>query len=137
MPRKPPSTKLAIVAQHPGATLPQPPCKLGPAGMDLWTSIVCAYEFGDRGSLETLGQACSAADRAAEMAAQIDRDGVAIRTKTGLRDHPLLKHELAARAFVVRALARLDLDLEPVRAGPGRPGGGSVGVTWKALPDAH
>ena len=40
---------------------------------------------------------------------------------------PLLKHELAARAFVVRTLARLGLDLEPVRAGPGRPPGARGG----------
>jgi terminase small subunit-like protein len=134
MPRKP-SPKLAIVADHPGATLPQPPLKLGAAGMSLWRDVLAAYEFSDRGSYETLAQACSAADRAAEMAAQIDQDGVVLRTKTGLRDHPLLKHELAARAFVVRSLARLGLDLEPVRPGPGRPGGGGVGISWKALPN--
>jgi hypothetical protein len=55
------------------------------------------------------------------MRVQIDQDGECIRTKTGPGDHPLLKHELAARAFVVRTLGRLGLDLEPVRAGPGRP----------------
>jgi hypothetical protein len=134
MPRKPPSPKLAIVAQHPGATVPDPPMKLGQAGLSLWRDVLAAYEFGDRASYETLGQACAAADRAAEMAAQIDQDGVAIRTKTGLRDHPLLKHELASRAFVCRSLARLGLDLEPIRPGLGRPPGGS-GISWKALPE--
>jgi hypothetical protein len=137
MPRKPPSPKLTVVAQHPVATPPEPPCKLGPAGLSLWNDILAGYEFADRASYETLAQACASADRAAEMAAQIDADGVAIRTKIGLRDHPLLKHELASRAFVVRALARLGLDLEPVRAGPGRPGGGGAGITWKALQALH
>jgi hypothetical protein len=41
----------------------------------------------------------------------------------GVRDHPLLKHELAARSFVTRALHRLNLDVEPTRDGPGRPPG--------------
>jgi hypothetical protein len=100
--------------------------------MGLWSDILGAYEFSDRGSYETLCQACLAADRAAEMAAQIDADGVAIRTKAGLRDHPLLKHELASRSFVVRSLARLGLDLEPIRAGVGRPPGG-VGISLQDL----
>jgi hypothetical protein len=136
MPRKPSAPKLVVAAPHPGLTLPEPPIKLGLVGMSLWRDVLVAYEFSDRASYETLAQACSAADRAAEMAEQIDRDGVAIRTKTGLRDHPLLKHELAARAFVVRSLAKLGLDLEPLRAVAGRRGGSSVGIGWKALPSA-
>jgi hypothetical protein len=44
-----------------------------------------------------------------------------------MRDHSLIKHEIAARSFVVRTLARLGLDLEPVRAGPGRPAGARGG----------
>jgi hypothetical protein len=46
--RKPSSPpKLAVIPQHPGATLPEPPCKLGTAGMDLWRGIVSSYEFSD------------------------------------------------------------------------------------------
>jgi hypothetical protein len=55
-------------------------------------------------------------------------DGEVIRTKTGFRDHPLLKHELGARNFVCRTLSRLGLNVEPVR-GPGRPGSGGLGIT--------
>jgi hypothetical protein len=43
-----------------------------------------------------LQQICAAADRVAEFALTIARDGPTIRTKTGLKDHPLLRHELAA-----------------------------------------
>ena len=68
-------------------------------------------------------QICAAADRAEECAEAIDRDGPMIRTQNGLRDHPLLKLELASRAFVVRSLHRLGLDIEPTRNGPGRPSG--------------
>jgi hypothetical protein len=68
-------------------------------------------------------QICGAADRVAEYSETIARDGAVIRTKTGLRDHPLLKHELAARSFIVRALHRLGFDIEPPRDVVGRPPG--------------
>jgi hypothetical protein len=52
-----------------------------------------------------------------------------IKGKNGLRrDHPLLKHELSARSFVVRSLHRLGLDIEPTRDGSGRPPGS---FNWK------
>ena len=41
---------------------------------------------------------------------------------TGMvRDHPAIKHELAARAFVASMLERLGLVHANVRAGVGRP----------------
>jgi hypothetical protein len=49
-------------------------------------------------------------------------DGEVIKAKTGWRDHPLLKHELANRAFVTRCIARLGLDVEAVKP-IGRPPG--------------
>ena len=61
-----------------------------------------------------LAQACAMLDRAEELREQIDGDGAVVKLKFGLRDHPALKHELAARAFVVRTLARLGLDVEPI-----------------------
>ena len=67
-----------------------------------------------------LQQICEAADRVQELAAIIARDGPVVGTKHGPKDHPLLKHELAARSFVVRSLQRLGLDVEPVKA-IGRP----------------
>jgi hypothetical protein len=132
MPRKP-GANLKVIGATPASAMPAPPCKLGAVGMSLWTDIVRAYEFSDRASYETLAQACAAADRAERCREQIDADGEVIRMKAGPRDHPLLKHEIAARSFVVRTLARLGLDLEPVRGGPGRPGGGGVGVSWEQL----
>ena len=43
-----------------------------------------------------------------------------LRTKSGIREHPALRCELASRSFCVRTLARLGLDYEPVKA-VGRP----------------
>jgi hypothetical protein len=129
MPRgsKSKSPRLTVI-KHQTATQPvetglPPPAHLGPVGRDLWSEIVEAYQFEDRASYETLGQACAAADRAAACARQIAEDGEVVRMKGGgVKDHPLLKHELANRSFVVRSLARLGLDLEPVRP-MGRPPG--------------
>ena len=72
------------------------------------------YEIADVGGREMLAQACAALDRAEELREQIDQDGAVVKLKSGLRDHPALKHELASRSFVVRTLARLGLDVEPI-----------------------
>ena len=53
----------------------------------------------------------------------MNRDGEVITTRQGVRDHPGLRHELASRAFVVRTLQKLGLDVEPLRPAPGRPPG--------------
>jgi hypothetical protein len=39
----------------------------------------------------------------------------------------LIKHELAARALACRLLARLGLDVEPIRSSVGRPPGRATG----------
>jgi hypothetical protein len=114
---------LTVIPTRSRSKLAQPPGKLDKTGMSLWQDITAAYEFGDRASYETLFQACAMADRAAQLRDQIDKDGVMVPSSQGIRDHPLLKHELAARSFVVRALQRLGCDLEPVLA-MGRPAGG-------------
>lgn len=68
-------------------------------------------------------QICLAADRAEEYAQIIAADGPVIRRKNGLKDHPLVRHELAARSFIVRSLAKLGLDISPPRSTVGRPSG--------------
>ena len=79
--------------------------------------------------LETLSQICSAADRAEQCAQIIARDGPVIETKSGPREHPLLRHESVSRAFVVRSLNRLKGELT---GRVGRPAVG-FGVSYKFL----
>jgi hypothetical protein len=100
----------------------KPTRKLGSAGQNLWASVTAEYAIADSGGVEMLVQACQALDRAEKCRALIDRDGEVIANAKGLRDHPLLKSELANRSFVVRTLQRLGLDVEPVRP-VGRPAG--------------
>jgi hypothetical protein len=82
------------------------------------------YAIRDAGGIELLLLACEATDRAASLRDQIDRDGELISTRSGLRENPGLRPELANRAFISRTLQRLGLDVEPVRPGVGRPGSG-------------
>ena len=102
---------------------PGPPRPLGKHGMALWRSVHAEYLLTDAGGTELLCGACQALDRAEACRAQIDKDGELLRWKGGVREHPLMKAELANRAFVSRSIARLGLDVEALRSGPGRPSG--------------
>jgi hypothetical protein len=54
----------------------------------------------------------------------IDNDGEVISTRTGhVKEHPAIRGELANRQFITKTLMRLGLDVEPLRASVGRPGG--------------
>jgi hypothetical protein len=121
MDEKPPT----IVAL-PTSTRIGPSGILGETGQDLWRRVMAEYDIADCGGREMLFQACSAADRASQLKAQIDRDGAVIRSRGGIRAHPALKEELACRSFVVKALRLLGLDVEPLKT-IGRPG---AGVGW-------
>jgi hypothetical protein len=100
----------------------EPPRQLGEHGLAFWRSVQSEYAVSDTGGIELLAQAAAALDRAEECAAVIARDGLTIQGSSGIKDHPLVKHELANRAFVTRAIARLGLDVEPVQR-VGRPAG--------------
>jgi phage terminase small subunit len=119
MPKKPPLSLVPPVGTV--VTLPDPPPSLGEAGLSLWRSVQSQYQILDAGGLEILRQACAACDRAAQYAAIIDEQGPVIMTKTGLREHPLVKAEIATRALVGRLISRLGLDIEALRPLPGRP----------------
>src|SRR5262245_43653632 len=116
-----------IVVQNPVANTPDPPRSLGNHGRSLWDRIMAEYLIQDSGGSEMLCQAAEAVDLIAALDEEIRRDGLIVHTRGGVRDHPALKHQLAARAFVVRTLHRLGLDVEPLRPAPGRPG---RGIGW-------
>jgi hypothetical protein len=121
MARKP----LHIVAIS-DVTGPQPSRPLGEQGRALWDRILSEYVVDDASGIELLTQACQACDRAEALAAHVAADGEIVRTPNGIKAHPGIKEELACRGFVVRTLARLGLNYEPLRSGPGRPPGGGA-----------
>jgi hypothetical protein len=125
--------KLHVIPARTAANLPEPPGKLGKTGLSLWNRVQAEYAITDVGGLELLAQCCAAADRAEALSAQIDRDGAVVRTKNGLKEHPGLRGELAARSFVCRTLTRLGVTTEPLKQ-IGRPCGG---FGWSGDDDAN
>ena len=115
----PPLTLIDSGADHRAS----PPRKLGKHGRSLWDAVMAEYRIDDRGGMELLVQACAAADRVEALAERINSDGEVIHTRTGPKAHPALRDELAGRAFIVRTLERLGLNLETVKP-VGRPAGG-------------
>jgi hypothetical protein len=110
--------KLSIVS--PGANGIAPPRPLGDHGMALWDRVQGEYAITDTGGIEMLTQACAAVDRIESLRAAINRDGEVVVIKGVPKAHPALRDELANRAFVVRTLERLGLNVEAVKP-PGRP----------------
>jgi hypothetical protein len=111
---------LSLVQSTP--TDPAAPRTLGEPGRKLWNAVQSEYRIDDIGGTEILAQICCAADRVEQLAGQIAIDGPTIMSKTGLREHPALKAELALRAFICRNLQRLGLNLETIKP-VGRPPG--------------
>ena len=124
MGKKPPPLHLVTAAT---AKAPPPPRALGKHGSGLWRRVLGEYDISDVGGLELLALACEELDRAEDLKAQINADGLVIKTRTGMKEHPSLRRELAARAFIAKTLLKLGLNVEPLHPSPGRPGGAGSG----------
>ena len=55
------------------------------------------YHITDVGGIELLTLACQALDRKESLRTLIDEQGEIVETQHGPKDHPALRHELAAR----------------------------------------
>ena len=85
--------------------------------------------MSDSGGRELLCLICQCLDRCEGLREKIDAEGEIVKVKGVLRDHPALRHELANRAFIAKALAKLGLNLRtPVRF-RGQAVRGGLGVT--------
>jgi len=91
--------------------------------------VQAEYQVTDRGGIELLAQVCAAEDRVEALREQIDADGEVVRTRNGPRAHPALRDEIALRAFIVRTIEKLGLNVETLKPGPGHPLRGGLG--WK------
>ena len=119
MPKTPETPPFSIVAGE--TTVVSPPRPLGSHGAALWDRIQREYAITDCGGVELLCLASQELDRAESLAEAIVRDGNVIYSRTGVpRTHPAVKDELACRAFVVKTLERLGLNVEAIKP-PGRP----------------
>ncbi len=103
----------------PGA---QPPRPLGHHGRAVWDRVQAEYAITDSGGIELLAQICGAVDRCEAIREQIDANGEAIKSRSGITPHPLLRQETQLRSFIARSLSRLGITTEPLARNPGRPG---------------
>jgi hypothetical protein len=103
---------------------PKPPRDLGKAGKLLWRRIESEYQIGDAGGLAHLLQACRAEDDVTTWRQTVATDGGVLNDRFGQKKpHPLIPHIAAGEAIRRAALQALNLNIEPLNARPGRPGG--------------
>ena len=89
-----------------------------------WDRLLAEYGISDDGGRLLLQTALESFDRMRGCQDAVTNDGVQVKDRFGqLKPHPLLATERDARAQMLAALKALNLDVEPLRDGPGRPGG--------------
>ena len=102
----------------------KPPPHLGKDGKQIWEQLVREFGITDAGGLALVTTIGECRDRLTEAQKLIKKHGTVIETSTGaLRSNPALKVEVDARNGMLAALRMLNLDIEPLRDGPGRPAG--------------
>ena len=103
---------------------PKAPKALSPAAKRLWRGLVEEYSLDDVAALAILTAALESFDRARSAKALLDADGSVVVDKWGQKKiHPAAAVERDSRAAFLAALKQLNLDIEPLRDGVGRPGG--------------
>ena len=89
-----------------------------------WSAIVSEYSVDDEAGKLLLQTALESFDRMKAAARRINQDGEAVEDRFGqVKPHPLLTAERDARSQMLAALKQLNLDMEPLNDGPGRPPG--------------
>jgi P27 family predicted phage terminase small subunit len=103
------------------------PSTLSKEAQGWWRKLQDEYGIIDNGGLLLLQTALEAFDRMRNAQAQIAQDGQTVLDRFDqVKPHPMLTVERDARAQLVQSLKALNLDLEPLRDGPGRPSGSDI-----------
>lgn len=93
-------------------------------GKRLFDQIVTDFCVEDPAGIALLTTACECLDRMKDAQKVIGKHGVTILDRYGgLRVNPACLIEKDSRSGFLRALKDLNLDVEPLRDRPGRPGG--------------
>jgi P27 family predicted phage terminase small subunit len=103
----------------------KPPKTLSPEAKRLWRGLTKEYAIDDMAGLAILTAGLESYDRAQTAKALLDIEGPTVTDRWKQRKaHPAASIERDSRAAFLSALKQLNLDLEPLRCAPGRPGGG-------------
>ena len=91
----------------------------------LWMTLARDFGLaGDDHALLLLTAAMEARDRMVRARGRLDAEGETVADRVGgIKPHPLLRVEHDAHQRMLSSLRALRLDIEPMRAGPGRPPG--------------
>jgi P27 family predicted phage terminase small subunit len=101
----------------------KPPKHLSREAKKIWTELQSDYQITDPGGLAILQTAMESFDRVRECQGIIAQEGMQTQDRfQQWKAHPLLCVERDARAQMLAGLKMLNLDIEPLRDGPGRPG---------------
>lgn len=99
----------------------QPPPILSQSSAEWWRKVVAEWDL-DHSSLLVLQSGLEARDRMLQAQEHIAANGLVSTDRFGqLKANPCVLIERDSRAAMLGALKALNLDLEPLRDGPGRP----------------
>ena len=102
----------------------KPPSHLEKAGRELWQGLIRDYGITDTAGTVLVTTAAECLDRMRSAQELVKKHGECITAGNGsLKTNPACRVEQDARSGMLSALRMLNLDLEPLRDGPGRPGG--------------
>lgn len=104
-------------------TIPAPE-NLSEEARQWWTRLAEEYGLDDTAGLLLLQTALEAFDRMRGAQKIVLDEGARIIDRfQQIKSHPLLTVERDSRAQMIQALKALNLDVEPLKNGPGRPPG--------------
>ena len=102
----------------------KPPRGLSREAKSWWRKLIAEYTIEDEAGLLVLATALEAFDRMRQAQAALDKDGLVVTDRFGQpKAHPLTTVERDSRSQMLASLKMLNLDVEPLRDGPGRPSG--------------
>ena len=102
----------------------KPPKALSREAKGWWRRLLGEYEIGDEAGFLLLQTALESFDRMREAQAALATDGLIVTDRFGQpKAHPLTVVERDSRSQMLASLKMLNLDVEPLRDGPGRPSG--------------
>jgi hypothetical protein len=97
---------------------------LGTAGGRLWKDLVQEYSIEDPAGLALVTTAAECLDRMRSAQKAIAEHGACVTDRYGqVKVNPAANLERDSRNGLLAALKALNLDLEPLKDGPGRPSG--------------
>jgi P27 family predicted phage terminase small subunit len=100
------------------------PSKLSTDAQEWWDKISSEYGITDQAGYLLLQSALEAFDRMRQAQEAIAEHGVCLKDRYDqLKSNPACAVERDSRSQMMQALKALNLDLEPLRDGPGRPTG--------------